>query len=479
MDRLFRSFSQVDESTTRRYGGTGLGLVISKRLATAMGGDLTVESEPGVGSTFTLTAMLAACPEHPDPGPPPASVELAGHSALVVDDNATNRHVLRRQLTSWGMRCTDVGSPAEAVELLAAGRTYDVAVLDMHMPGMDGEQLAQVLRDLEAGRDLPLVLLSSVHWRTKGGSRKLFDAVLTKPARSAVLREKLASAIARRPAGAPEATATGREEEVPPGGIGGQHPLTVLLAEDNPVNQKVAERMLSRLGHRVETVGDGAEAVEAVRRAAYDVILMDMHMPEMDGLEATRRIRAEQSGDGPYIVALTASVLGEDRDACQAAGMDDYLAKPVRAHELEELLERLRPARPSPDAADVPGTGEVPGVGEAPERPASQPTSLPTSPVRPTPPATRRRRRRWACPGRWRKPAAVRGRRTTPASRRGRSRSGIVSTRSPGRTREGTTGRWSSSSPPPSSARPRPPSRNWRRPSAGASPRMWRSRRTA
>ncbi|GGS48163.1 hypothetical protein GCM10010156_03660 [Planobispora rosea] len=365
MDRLFRSFSQVDASTTRRYGGTGLGLVISKRLATAMGGDLTVESEVGAGSTFTLTATLAACPEHPEPEPPPVAVELAGCSALVVDDNATNRHVLRRQLTSWGMRCTDVGSPGEAVELLAAGRVYDVAVLDMHMPEMDGEQLAEIIRELAAGRDLPLVLLTSVHWRTRGGQQKLFDAVLTKPARSSVLKEKLAGAIARRRFAEPEATAADRREESL-GETAGQRPLTVLLAEDNQVNQRVAQRMLNRLGHRVETVGNGLEAVEAVRRASYDVILMDMHMPEMDGLEATRRIRAEQpEGDQPYIVALTASVLGEDREACQAAGMNDYLAKPVRAHELDELLGRLRERGPAPEGADLPaGTAEEAGGGQ-------------------------------------------------------------------------------------------------------------------
>ncbi|MBG0831888.1 response regulator [Planomonospora sp. ID67723] len=356
MDRLFRSFSQADSSTTRVYGGTGLGLAISKRLARAMGGDLTVESQVGVGSTFTLTAVLTGHPEHPEPGPPPTTVELAGRSALVVDDNATNRHVLRLQLTNWGMECTDVGSPGEAVELLAAGRAYDVALLDMHMPEMNGEQLAAALRDLTAGGDLPMVLLTSVHWRAKGGQQALFDAVLTKPARSTVLREKLADAIARRKAPSPGAeAAAGRREEAEPGQAARHGVLNVLLAEDNPVNQKVAQFMLGRLGHRVETVGNGAEALEAVRRASYDVILMDVHMPEMDGLEATRRIRAEQFEAPPYIVALTASVLGEDQEACRAAGMDDYLAKPVRAHELEELLERLRPAEPAP------GTGAVPG----------------------------------------------------------------------------------------------------------------------
>ncbi|GAA3140797.1 hypothetical protein GCM10010466_34790 [Planomonospora alba] len=371
MDRLFRSFSQVDSSTTRVYGGTGLGLAISKRLAKAMGGDLEVASEVGAGSTFTLTAVLAGCPECPEPEPPPTAVELAGRAALVVDDNATNRHVLRLQLTGWGMGCTDVGSPGEAVELLASGRAYDVALLDMHMPEMDGEQLAAALRDLPAGRDLPLVLLTSVHWRARGGQQNLFDAVLTKPARSTVLKEKVSGAIARKEAAAPGTEAAGgpREEAVA-GSAARRGVLEVLLAEDNPVNQKVAQLMLARLGHRVDTVGNGMEAVEAVRRTSYDVILMDVHMPEMDGLEATRRIRAEQPEARPYIVALTASVLGEDQEACRDAGMDDYLAKPVRAHELGELLERVRPV-----------SGTAPAPAGAPARPPAEAPVEPAEPV--------------------------------------------------------------------------------------------------
>ncbi|GGL34850.1 hybrid sensor histidine kinase/response regulator [Planomonospora parontospora] len=384
MDRLFRSFSQVDSSTTRVYGGTGLGLAISRRLARAMGGDLGVESEVGVGSTFTLTAVLAGCPECPASTPTPAAVALTGKSALVVDDNATNRRVLRLQLAGWGMECTDVGTPGEAVDLVTGGHSYDVAVLDMHMPEMSGEQLAGVLRDLPIGRDLPLVLLTSVHWRARLEQKELFDAVLTKPARSAVLREKMAGAIARRGAAASEAETAGeRREGTEPGGAAGKGVLNVLLAEDNPVNQKVAQLMLARLGHRVDTVDDGAQAVEAVRHASYDVILMDMHMPNMDGLEATRRIRAEQPEPRPYIVALTASVLGEDQEACRNAGMDDYLAKPVRAHELGEILEPLRPAQAGPDAGKPapaapaatagPGTagpGTAPPTGVAPPVPA-------------------------------------------------------------------------------------------------------------
>ncbi|GII02580.1 hypothetical protein Pta02_45880 [Planobispora takensis] len=368
MDRLFRSFSQVDSSTTRLYGGTGLGLAISRRLARAMGGDLEVASEVGAGSTFTMTAVLEGCDtcELPRPAAETATVALTGRSALIVDDNATNRRVLGLQLTGWGMTCVDVGAPVRAVELVASGNTYDVAILDMHMPEMDGEQLAGILRRLPGGQNMPIVLLTSVQWRLGPGRDALFDAVLTKPVRSAVLREKLATVMAGKESGPrengarperggeddrPERARRGDDRRVTPAPrrgrsdvpdrTAGHGVLRILLAEDNPVNQRVAQLTLAKSGHRVDMVSNGAEAVEAVRRTPYDVILMDMHMPVMDGLEATRQIRDEPLAAQPYIVALTASVLDQDREACREAGMNDYLAKPVRAPDLNAILEKL------------------------------------------------------------------------------------------------------------------------------------------
>ncbi|PPK94175.1 signal transduction histidine kinase [Kineococcus xinjiangensis] len=375
MDRLFRSFSQVDSSTTRHYGGTGLGLVISRRLATAMGGDLEVDTLVGVGSTFTFAVVLPEAPDTRGPQQQHESAALTGRTALIVDDNATNRRVLSLQMQGWGMSCTDVSSAAEALALIAGGRQFDIAVLDMHMPGTNGEQLASALRELPAGRDLPLVLLTSVHWRADPNRPPLFDAVLTKPTRGTVLRERvqaLTLTAAAQDASSPQRAADARAEES--ASRRGRRELQVLLAEDNLVNQKVAQLMLAKLGHRVDTVDNGREAVEATRRKDYDVVLMDLHMPVMDGLEATRRIRAEVAATRqPRIVAVTASVLMEDRAACTGAGMDDYLSKPVRARDLEILLDGLEVAPARSEMALEAATGAATGPGPAVEPEAAAP----------------------------------------------------------------------------------------------------------
>nr|WP_281386008.1 response regulator [Nocardioides luti] len=335
MNRLFRSFSQVDSSTTRVYGGTGLGLAISLRLAEAMGGDLTVESEVGQGSTFTLVAALPRVHEVED-RVRVAPAELPGRSALVVDDNATNRTILRRQLEAWGMDVVDHEHPGEALaELRASGRVFDVGVLDMHMPDLDGVELARGLRALPGWSRVPLVLLTSLGERITGVEE--LDLVhLTKPVKAAALRATVARAL-----GAREQDETVAPELEPIG------QLRILLAEDNTVNQKVAGLMLERLGQRPVVVSNGLEALEAVRVAPYDLVLMDVQMPEMDGHEATRRIRAEVPQDRqPRIVAMTAGALFEDVEASLAAGMDDHLAKPVRADELADALRRVHPVRP-------------------------------------------------------------------------------------------------------------------------------------
>jgi signal transduction histidine kinase/CheY-like chemotaxis protein/HPt (histidine-containing phosphotransfer) domain-containing protein len=330
-DRLFRSFSQVDTSTTRVYGGTGLGLAISRRIAEAMGGALTVESTPGEGSVFTLTVPLPLGEQTADAlAAPPA--ELAGRRALVLDDNATNREILRRQLTAWGMQ---VDVHAEGAALLAAvdaGAVADVVLLDMHMPGMDGVEVAQGLRARERTRELPLLLLTSLGGRPAGGD-ELGLLHLTKPVKAAALRSVVAGAL-----GASLPPSVAKPTAVP------QRALRVLLAEDNVVNQRVALLMLDRLGHRADVVANGLEAVQAVMTTPYDVVLMDVQMPELDGLGATERLRSELPPERqPRIIAMTAGALAEDRERCLAAGMDDFLSKPVRREELAAALARAAP----------------------------------------------------------------------------------------------------------------------------------------
>ncbi|HEY0358067.1 MAG TPA: PAS domain S-box protein, partial [Mycobacteriales bacterium] len=360
MDRLFKSFSQLDASTTRVHGGTGLGLAISDALVQAMGGNLEVTSTVGQGSEFAFTVTLPAAESNGATVVDPVAADLPGRSVLVVDDNPTNRRILRLQFEGWGMTCTDVATPAEGLELIADGHGFDLAVLDMTMPLMDGNELAGRLRTLPGGEALPLVLLTSVGGRPAGDH---FTAYLTKPVKTAALRDIVARTLL------PERELQ-RPADTGPVAAAPNTALRVLLAEDNAVNQKVGQLMLARLGHRVDTVGNGREALEAVLRQPYDVVLMDIHMPEMDGLDATRRIRTEAPADRqPHIVAVTASALISDRDACAAAGMDDYLPKPVRRKDLADLLARLgrrgsAPAELPDEPITVPG-GDAPTIDPA------------------------------------------------------------------------------------------------------------------
>ncbi len=349
LEALFRSFSQVDASTTRVYGGTGLGLAISQRLAEAMEGRLEVTSTPGVGSIFTAIVRVDRLPDVPtiDEAARAATPELAGKSVVLVDDNATNLRILDLKLTSVGMTCTGVSSPSEALALVREGSTYDLAVLDMHMPEMDGAELGRALK--KAGpRNLPLILLANVGTRP-GGDEETFASCLTKPAKSAALREALSSALIDRLPSANRRSGIGTTVWAPP------QNLRILLAEDNRVNQRVAELMLEKLGYGVDIVANGHQAVEAVKKVLYDVVLMDVQMPQLDGLEATRRIRAQvPANNQPHIVAMTASAFVEDRVACADAGMDAYLAKPVRAAELRAALGDLHATkRTSANDADT------------------------------------------------------------------------------------------------------------------------------
>jgi PAS domain S-box-containing protein len=362
--RLFQSFVQGDGSASRRYGGTGLGLAISRRLVSLMGGEIDVRSRPGQGSTFWFTVRLGqqAPGTAPTPSPP---TRLAGRRVLVVDDNATNRQILKQQLGYWGMRATTVESGPKALAALrqaaAAGPPYDLAILDMKMPEMDGLTLARAIKDEPVLAGVRLVLLTSFGQRGQGAeaSRIGIGAYLTKPVDEADLHDCLVEVMDEaRPKRAPRLVTRHSLRELRP-------PVAarVLVAEDNEVNQKVAVRILEKLGYRVEVADNGREAVLACEKTRYDAVLMDGQMPGMDGYEATRRIRERQgAGTRLPIVAMTASAMKGDRERCLEAGMDDYVSKPVTPEELERVLRRWvgAPAAPAERAAaEPPSSGDL------------------------------------------------------------------------------------------------------------------------
>ncbi len=334
IDSLFESFTQVDASTTRRYGGTGLGLAISKRLAEQMGGSMWVESEPGVGSTFHYTIAAEGAPAPVRTAEKPAQQQLPGRRLLVVDDNATNRRILVAHAESWGMQARATPSSAEALDWIRGGEPFDLALLDMQMPELDGVELACEIR---RERDThPLVLLTSLGRRI-GDRSALFAATLTKPIKASQLYNVIVTVLDQ-----PPVTAAAAIEPAAP------LTLRILVAEDNEVNRKLALALLSRMGYEADVAHDGLEAVSALRERQYDVVLMDVEMPELDGLEATRRIRSELPIDRqPRIIAMTANAMEGDRERCLAAGMDDYVSKPVRP---EALAAALADAAPTHDS---------------------------------------------------------------------------------------------------------------------------------
>ncbi|HCI80769.1 MAG TPA: hypothetical protein DHW02_13880 [Ktedonobacter sp.] len=340
--RLFRSFSQVDASTTRRYGGTGLGLTISKRLAELMGGSMWVESEPGVGSTFYFTILVQEAPAIQHPYLDPTQPYLVDKRILLVDDNATNRSILTLQTQSWGMLPYAFASGQEVLTQIEQGITFDVAILDMQMPDMDGLMLAERLRRFQSTQQLPLIMLTSLGRHDIGSENVQFVAFLHKPIKPSQLYNALLSLFAEEQH-AKAASATGSATEIQfDAELGHRLPLHILLAEDNAVNQKLALRLLARMGYRADVAGNGLEVLEALQRQSYDVILMDVQMPEMDGLETTRVIHKDVSAKRhPRIVAMTANAMQGDREECLAAGMDDYLTKPIQVKVLHAVLERV------------------------------------------------------------------------------------------------------------------------------------------
>ena len=361
-ERLFSSFSQGDASTTRVHGGTGLGLAISKQLTELMGGRIGVDSTPGAGSRFWFTVRFNDAPQGRRL-PPPRAATLRGLRILVVDDNATNRTILERVLATWGVHTVSAGCADEALALLPAGDAFDLALLDFHMPGTDGLELAA---SIVAGGWLPasrLILLTSAGLREdRLRARELgIAAFLTKPVRQSALHDALVTVIGSEE---DDERAMVVEAMLPTQPASGAARL--LVVEDNEVNQQIARRMLEGLGHRVDIASNGREGVDAVSKRRYAAVLMDCQMPEMDGYAATRAIR-ELEGDARHtpIIALTAVAMAGDADRCLAAGMDDYLSKPVDWAELANVLHRWIGRHPPGAGTDDPGLrGEVGGAAD-------------------------------------------------------------------------------------------------------------------
>jgi signal transduction histidine kinase/two-component SAPR family response regulator/HPt (histidine-containing phosphotransfer) domain-containing protein len=344
--RLFKPFMQADASTAQRYGGTGLGLAISKRLVEFMGGKMWAESALGEGSTFHFTVNVLA-----EPNAAPAALNarqprLADLRVLIVDDNATSCQALADQTAKWGMISRSIENSDQALDLLRSGETFDFGILDLKMPGMDGVALASEIHKLPVGAMMPLVLLAPMgqHSDTPNETHLMFGHTVPKPVKSAQLCEVLVRALVS-PKAAPSQAPPPKPDQL----LAERIPMRILLCDDNAINQKVAARILQQLGYQPGLATNGREALDALDRQPYDLVLMDVMMPEMDGLEATRLIREQQKNGAPnytsriVIIALTAHAMQGDREKCLAAGMDDYLAKPIRPADLRQMIERWNP----------------------------------------------------------------------------------------------------------------------------------------
>ena len=350
LDRLFKPFSQVDSSISRNYGGTGLGLVISQRLIEMMGGKIWVESEVGKGTSFYFTIVTQAVSSASLSNLDVSQPQLAGKRLLIVDDNATNRQILILQGQSWGMLTRAAQSGSEALDWLGTGEQFDLAILDMQMPRMDGLTLAAEIRKQPGCQNLPLVMLTSIG-KPETSNQSLkdnFAAFLTKPIKQSHLFDVLNQVLVGQPIKVRPTCSISTQIDPQ---MAQRLPLRILLAEDNVVNQQVALHLLQRMGYRADLAANGLEVLEALRRQSYDVVLMDVQMPEMDGLTATRRICQEWSQpERPRLIAMTANAMQGDKEMCLQAGMDDYVSKPIRVEELGRALSHCQPRQVSKDA---------------------------------------------------------------------------------------------------------------------------------
>ncbi|MBZ0200723.1 MAG: response regulator [Ignavibacteriaceae bacterium] len=332
MFRLFNAFSQVDSSTTRKFGGTGLGLAICKRLVQLMGGKIWVESVPGKGSTFYFTIKVMASESAPRVYVKGKLTELVDKKILIVDDNSTNIRILEHQCKQWGMLPHSAQVPYEALKLIRSEYKFDIAIIDMVMPEMTGLELGAEIRKFIDKNNFPAIMLTSASLTSDVQRQvdKLYNATLSKPIKQSQLFDVVTSVLANN---ADYLKSINRKEK-----IGESYPANILLAEDNKINQKLALSMLGKIGYRADAVGNGLEAVDALEHKNYDIVFMDIQMPEMDGFEATQNIREIKSIIQPIIIAMTANAMPGDREKCINAGMDDYLSKPILLKDIKEIV---------------------------------------------------------------------------------------------------------------------------------------------
>ncbi|MEO5684700.1 MAG: two-component regulator propeller domain-containing protein [Chitinophagaceae bacterium] len=332
LERLFKAFSQVDSSTTRKYGGTGLGLVISEKLVSLMGGSITVSSQPGVGSAFAFTIITRAGTKTVQTSVTGMLASLEKKRVLVIDDNLTNRTILRVQLEQWKMNVVLACGGPEALDILSGNNDFDLVLTDMHMPVMDGLELTKKIKAIYP--DLPVMLLSSLGNELDTDHKALFSSVLTKPVKQNILSTHILNNFRQTPAAmaGPQAA-----PDQLPANLSAQYPLRILIAEDNPINQQLAMIVLTKMGYEPELAENGQQAVDKQQDEQYDIILMDVQMPEMDGMEAARVIRGKQKVQ-PIIIAMTANAMQGDREDCLGAGMNDYICKPFKPQDIAAMI---------------------------------------------------------------------------------------------------------------------------------------------
>jgi CheY-like chemotaxis protein len=336
IDRLFKAFSQVDSATTRQYGGTGLGLVISEKLVHLMGGKIQVKSVPGQGTTFSFSIQTATSAE---PIRTYVYTNLAGldnRTILLVDDNNTNLRILKEQLEQWNQVPVLTTSGKQALLVLSKPPRFDLVITDMQMPDMDGVELAQNIRSLYP--DLPIILLSSIGDESYKQYPGLFESILTKPIKQNILHTVVLNELKKADSHAILKAVGGKVNQASHN-LSNEFPLNILIAEDNVINQKVATKILKKLGYQSEIAENGLQALKMTEQKSYDLILMDVQMPELDGLEATRVIRG-RGGIQPVIIALTANAIKEDKEECLNSGMDDYISKPITIQMLVDIITK-------------------------------------------------------------------------------------------------------------------------------------------